>query len=372
MLLPLLASLLVVFGAPYVGEIRSALQTSFPDEYRLIVGAIVTITAAAAVAWAVAGVRRPQRATSGLGEVSLRTRYALVIAAVAISAAYAGSLFLRNPDVALVESFHFVEYGAVAWLFYRAWRGRPDVSGVAYAACAGVAVGVADESVQWFVPGRVGEMHDIVLNAVAVGCGLLAAAAVHPPASLVMPERRRSRLVLGAAIAVLLVAVAAFVDRVHVGYEIVDVQAGTFRSRYDAPDLLAAAADREARWKVSPPPDRGFSREDHYLSEGRWHAQERNAAAATHDWPVAWGENLILERFYEPVLDYGNRWPPEQRAEIEQHVTSANTNSYVSDAAPYPIYRIPRMTFWLVTALGVMAVVWCFGRRGAVAEASLV
>ena len=145
MVLPLLASLLVVFGAPYVGEIRSALQTSFPDEYRFVVGAMVTLCAAAAVAWAVAGVRRPPHATSSRATVSLRVRYTLVTAAVAIASAYAGSLFIRDPDVALVESFHFVEYGVVAWLFYKAWRGRPDVSGVVYAACAGVAVGVADE-----------------------------------------------------------------------------------------------------------------------------------------------------------------------------------------------------------------------------------
>ena len=99
---------------------------------------------------------------------------------------------------------------------------------------------------------------------------------------------------------------------------------------------------------------------------------ERNAAAATHDWPTAWGENLILECFYEPVLNHGNRWLPERRSEVEQHVAPASRSSFVSDAAPYPIYTISRTTFWIVTALVVMAIVWSLGRRGAVAEASLV
>ncbi len=364
-------SLAVVFGAPYVGQIRGAIQSAFPDHYRLIVGAIVAVAAAGAVASAVAGLRRPRR-RQGAGEsasLPLPARYALVIAAVAVSGVYAGALFRWNPDVALVESFHFVEYGLVAFLYYRAWRHRPDVSGVVLALGAGIAVGVADEWMQWFVPGRVGEMHDIWLNAAAVCCGVMAAAAVHPPASLRLPDRRRSRFEMGAAMAGLLVAVAAFVSRVHVGYEISDPQAGTFRSQYNARELSAAAADRTARWKASPPPDRGLTREDHYLIEGQWHAQRRNAAVGIQDWSTAWSENLILERFYAPVLDYGHRWLDEERSTIERSAAGTKGESYVSDAAPYPMYVIRRSMLWGATALVAAMIVWLSGRGRKAAQA---
>jgi hypothetical protein len=64
------------------------------------------------------------------------------------------------------------------------------------------------------------------------------------------------------------------------------------------------------------------SREDQYLSEGLWHVQRRNEAWQNEDLAVAWRENLILEKFFAPVLDaqtYASatpqRWPSEQRAE---------------------------------------------------------
>jgi len=65
-----------------------------------------------------------------------------------------------------------------------------------------------------------------------------------------------------------------------------------------------------------------LSREDQYLSEGLWHVQLRNEAWKNGDIATAWRENLILEKFFAPVLDaqtYASatlhRWPPEQRGE---------------------------------------------------------
>jgi hypothetical protein len=65
-----------------------------------------------------------------------------------------------------------------------------------------------------------------------------------------------------------------------------------------------------------------LSREDQYLSEGLWHVQRRNEAWKSGDIPTAWRENLILEKFFAPVLNaqtYASatlhRWPVEQRAE---------------------------------------------------------
>jgi hypothetical protein len=360
-LVALLASLLIVFGSPYAGQLRSALQSSFPDHYQWIVGGIVAAAAVVATAWAFTRLRRLQRDSSTTAHdagLPLWVRYMLIAASLAVGAGYARAVSSGESQVDVVEAFHFVEYGLVAYLFYRAWHRRPDLSGVLLAGCAGVAVGVADEWVQWFVPGRVGELHDVLLNAVAVGCGLLFSMAVHPPSSLALPTYRPSRLALGTAISGLLVTTAGFVDRVHLGYEVQAGPTAIFRSPYDAGALAAARASRSVRWNVSPPPVRGFTHEDHYMSEGQWHVQRRNIAVGLGDWWTAWSENDILERFYPPVLYWGSRWSTDQRSGIEQRARGSARGSYVSDAAPYPIYVIRRSTFWLVTVLICAVILW--------------
>ncbi len=117
--------------------------------------------------------------------------------------------------------------------------------------------------------------------------------------------------------------VAAFALTVHVAHEVSDVDIGTFVSRYSEAQLAAFAADRAGRWRTGPPVTvRRFSREDQYLSEGLWHVQRRNEAWEQGAIGAAWRENLILEKFFAPVLDaqtYASdapqRWPAEQRAE---------------------------------------------------------
>ena len=359
MFVALLASFLIVFGAPYAGQIRGTLQSSFPDQYRWIIGGIVAAGTIAAIASAFARVRVQPRAASRTGQsgVHPRPRYAIILLGVVISAAYAWTVRSGNLDVDLVEAFHFVEYGLVAYLFHRAWRRRTDLSGVAFAASAALAVGVVDEWVQWLVPGRVGEMHDVWLNGVAICCGLLFSVAIHPPVFRRPFLAPRSRVAVGASASVLVVVVAAFIHSVHVGHEISSSDTGVFRSRYDVTALEAASRNRPTRWHASPPPSKGFAREDHYLSEGLWHVQRRNLAITEGDVPAAWNENVILERFYAPVLDRGDRWSADQRAGVEQIAGSSSPTGYVSDAAPYAIYVVRPLVFWAVTVVLAAAIV---------------
>jgi VanZ family protein len=348
-----------------MGAVGEAVRAAFPAHYRWIIGAGVAAAAVAAVAAAVDRLRRStHEVATHADSIPLRMRYALIAAAVIASGVYARAVRTGNPDVDVVEAFHFVEYGIVAYLFYRAWRSRPDRSGVVLAACAALAVGIADEWVQWFVPGRVGELHDVWLNVAAIACGLLFSVAIHPPQSLAATRDRRSRLVLTVSRASLLLAVAAFVDRVHLGYEVTD-RVRTFRSQYDARGLEAAATDRMTRWAKTAPPTDGFAREDHYLSEGLWHVQRRTLAVTAGNWRAAWHENAILERFFVPVLNRGSAWSAEQKAAVEQRTGVTARGAYVSDAAPYPILLVQRPLFWTMTLLVGAAVVW-FGRGSSV------
>jgi hypothetical protein len=167
-----------------------------------------------------------------------------------------------------------------------------------------------------------------------------------------------SRRSLRIAIIALGLMVAAFVDRVHLGYEIRDTATGTFRSQYDAADLVRASADRAVRWRVSLPPRRGFAREDHYFSEGLWHVEHRNGTGSGGDMRTAWHENLILEKFFRPVLDLGFRWPQEQFDANAEAAKRLPSMPYVSYAAPYPIFAIDRRVFWSVVGLATLLLMW--------------
>ncbi len=272
----------------------------------------------------------------------------------------------------MVERVHFIEYGLIALLFYRIWKSAGDSSTVILPALAGLLVATLEEWFQWFIPNRVGEARDVLLNLAAIACGLLFSVGADPPARLRLRPAgpgAQQRIALGAAVVGLVFA--TFVATVHVGYPIHDPTAGTFRSRYPRERLVALSQDRAARWRTDPPLTlRRISREDQYLDEGLWHVRRRNEAWADGDYAKAWHENLILEGYFAPVLDTstyagrsGHRWPADQRADAqraeERHTDAAHgplqAVPYVSDAEPYPLLTVSKRSYWLGVAVIVAA-----------------
>jgi hypothetical protein len=270
-----------------------------------------------------------------------------------------------NPDVDVVQRFHFVEYGVITFLFYRAWRPLEDPALLILPVLASLIVGTADEWLQWFIPNRVGEIADILLNGIAIGCGLLFSLGADPPARFQWTMNPGSRVRVGGTAALTILALAAFFDVVHLGYDIRDEQAGTFKSRYSPEILPMLALEKREAWRVHPFPLvlQRVSREDQYMTEGVTHVQRRNELLAANDARGAWMENLILEKYYAPVLDTpsyvsrtGHRWSSEQRTSVESRAAGADP-SYVSTANPYPIYSWSRLGFWLAS-LAAAATVW--------------
>ena len=78
-------------------------------------------------------------------------------------------------------------------------------------------------------------------------------------------------------------------------------------------------------------------------------------------------ENLILEKYFAPVLDTpsyvsrtGHRWSAEQRQSVQALAAGADP-TFLSQANPYPIFAWSRTLFWLA-ALAIAAVAWIGGR----------
>lgn len=354
----LIASVVITLGAPYTGQIRGAIQDALPGQYRLIIGGIVIAGVAIAVVTALLRINE-RRAM----------RYFLLALAVVGGGFYAWATATGNANVDVVERFHLVEYGALTWLYYRAWLDRGDITSLVFPALATFMVGIFDEALQWLVPARVGELRDVLLNGVSIACGLIFSAGLAPVTAVRWWPDRRGRRALGAFASVVALTLAAFFHIVHLGHEIDDPQAGRFLSRYSADELLAASRDRAVRWRTAPPRElQRTSIEDHYLAEGVWHVQRRNEV---EDPQRVWHENLILEKYFAPVLDFptyltgaGARWPAEQRANAEAQA-GLEAGAYRSTANPYPIYTWSPVLFWttVIALVAVMAMFLVLPRR---------
>lgn len=344
--LAIVLSAALVAAAPFLGEARSQIRKAFPDQFSLIVNGAVGIALLAAVILGLSRIRQWRWA-----------RYAAMGAALAAGAFYDLMTGSPDPNVRAVERIHFVQFGIITLLFYRAWRDNLDFSALVMPFTAAFIVGIAEEAYQWFIPARVGELKDVWLNGAAIGCGLLFAAGLEPPAPFTAGWKPGSRRRTARLIALAVVALAAFIHTVHLGREIRDPEIGVFDTRFTVEELAQASSDRAARWKTDPPlirPPR-LSREDQYATEGLQHVQARNTAWTAGDYKAAWRENLILERYYRPVLETpsyvdkgGHRWHPDHRADAETRAMATAGQPYVSAAYPYPLYYWPPWAVWLV------------------------
>jgi len=357
-ILAIVVATALVLSAPFIGFVRSWIRATFPGQFVRIVGGAIAVLAAAAIVAAILRIRQNRL-----------LRYGALLAAVAGAIWFSIVEATGNADVDVVQRFHFVEYGIITFLFYRAWRALEDPAILLLPALAGLLVGTADEWLQWFIPNRVGEIADILLNGIAIGCGLLFSVGADPPARFTWSMRPGSILRVGRLAAATVVALALFVHIVHLGDDINDREVGVFKSRYSMTALPALAAAKRAEWQMHPPPLtlQRVSREDQYMAEGVTHVQRRNELLGADQAKGAWMENLILEKYYAPVLDTpsyvsrtGHRWSAEQRASVDVRAAGSDP-SYVSAANPYPIFAWSRSVFWVASGIAAAAV-WIAAR----------
>ena len=347
-LLACIASAAIVLVSPFMGQLQSFLRRSLSTRaYVLLFGVGVLAAVGAAIVFAFFRIRERRRA-----------RFALLVVALVFGGGYMWLNATPFAEVNAVERVHFVEYGVIAFLYYRALRGAGDVSIVVVPLLLAFMVGTFDEWLQWFIPVRVGEAHDVFLNLASIACGLLFALALQPPESFSWAPRPGTRRRIAVAAAIVWIVLALFVSQVHLGYENHVDGVGAFRSHYTVDRLIELQKDRRNRWDANPPRTlRRLSQEDQYLDEGIWHVRRRNLASPRE----AWHENLILERFFAPVIDIPtyaspdpNRWPIEQRQNMAASVAGIDA-PFVSAAEPYPIVTWRKSTYWMVVAAIVIA-----------------
>jgi len=93
--------------------------------------------------------------------------FEMLIGAIFLAVFMAGFLFAWHLDI-LVERIHLLEYGLLGWLAIRDTLGeeKKTIKASIFSALFILVVSIVDETFQWWLPYRVGDVRDVVFNEV--------------------------------------------------------------------------------------------------------------------------------------------------------------------------------------------------------------
>lgn len=332
---------------------------------------------------------------------------------VAVGSVYvAGTWSLRhNP----VEALHFLQYGVLGALAFRALAHRMRDSGV-YLAAAGVGstMGIVDEGIQWLLPRRYWDLRDIAFNFFGASLVQVAIAAGVRPAGIAgwpsaASVRRVCRiagvvlLLLGASVfntppriawyAARVPGLGFLLDKSDVMLELghlYDVpEIGRFRSRFAPAELARVDAERgpEAGPVLGRSDDADYERflrehnpirdpflhearvhlfrRDRYLETAERHRADGDLPWARRDWTVAWRENRILEDYFGHTLHHSGRALPEaeRRRLAEEQRADRAYESRVSEGLITAVSERQLVAGWLAALAALFAIHRAAGRR---------
>lgn len=379
----LMLVVLVVSTAPFMGQVRDVLFDSFGASAVRGIALVLLGLAACAFSYAIFRIRHHRLLRYGALALAagLLWLQEIVLGAGIEDAGLASR-------VSVAERIHIVEYGLLAYLLYRAFKPAGDLSMLLLPLLWVTVAGVADESMQWLVETRLGEIRDVFLNVYAGLCGLLFSLALDPPVR--SPERGpaarsakgrqmkhfawrlapgQRRLTTDAAgLAVLVMGL--FFSFAHLGYQHFDPEIGRFLSWHSPEELRQAAADRAIRWRDDPPTELSpWRREDYFLTEAAWHVNHRNERFRAGDRYLAAQANRILEKYYSPFLDLKSfrgsgkhRYPPVVRDELEAKAPRRDPERYSSGVLEHRIYTWPSKTLFFAVLIPAVLVIWLLPR----------
>jgi hypothetical protein len=341
-------SLFLPLSAPYISRIRDYLRLNLGRYFDLILVLSLSLFGGIFLSFLIKGFKK-------------RKSFYFVGLSM-IASAFAFSIFFIT-NIGLIELVHFLEYGLLTILLSLAFV--PQLRGFfSLAASASLAfiVSLADETIQFLVACRVGELRDLNLNLFAIlfGTGLTMAVVQLP---LPGKTSRRFLRFLGFIITFSLLLLFFFAFLAERGY-LVKGEGYLFRSRFPKGQLMELVRERERSWisekeKVKPEllTQRGsvWEKEDYYLTEAQAHTRIRNEFSDIRDYHSAYLEDRILSDFYYPYLIATDQaWVSDLRASVEKRIIPEDV-PYISNAFSHLIVKMNWLPLFFFT-LGVIIV----------------
>jgi hypothetical protein len=373
---------------PFVRSLREYFVARWPAEL-IGVGVILVVVALCAAGLVLLRRRRQQLPVADA---------AWLIAIAAVIVIWTWRL-MGQPE----ETVHFLEYGVLGVLLFRALSTHIfDRSVFAAGALIGILVGIFDEIIQWYVPGRYWDLRDIALNGGASILVQIAISRLAPAPSVPISRESWRRLCRLAAAMVMLLALclAATPQRVNRLAEFVPAleELGTldeamaeygyfhrvdeltsFRSRLSRDDLAredgsratevatmldsSRRAYRDFLHRTSPAVDPfAYEARVHLFTRDRSVAQARKLppdSPAYHElMTTAYRENLILERVFGATLARSSYpWPPPRHVEIES--AKDDRTIFMSKAGSHLITAVSESTLRTIMIVILIALVIC-------------
>ena len=375
------ASLIIFSTVPFARAIQSVVSEVLGTSFFLF------FVAAAALFATILAIRAMRR------RAIPRSAYLWLVATVAAFGGYTYQL-RNNP----VEALHFVQFGLLSLLVYRALIHRVRDHGVYFIAILVVAIiGIIDEWIQWITPSRYWDIRDVRINLYAgaiiqfvIAMGLRPRLVSGWPAAGTL--RAVSRL---AAIGLLMLAlsysntperISAYTSRLpfleflmknkntmaEYGYLYEDDDIGRFRSRFSLDEL--EGLDRRRGIELAGILDEYISEEsygqfleaysvprDAYVHEAGVHLFRRNRyhdraeseeARRGHHYNIAFRENWILEKYFATGLRHSTHfWTPETRDRVEERADKGTV--YESPVSRGLITGISERALMLIFGIGI-------------------
>ncbi len=225
-------SFLILFTLSIVRKLRDYLTTTLGEQgFSYTVTGIFGICAIIAIIWII--------------RLRIYEKPVQMIVLALTSACYI--YFILRLEL-VVERIHYIEYGLVTVLAFRAIAPLfPNSGAYILSIMYVIALGAFDEGVQWILPTRVGEIRDVWINLTAGFLGLLPIMALQTSGSMMhKPDRRTTSAVLFWT-GILVLSIALFLNFVHGFGHLHTLPDGTkFKSAFRSEEFRIIGSSKDA------------------------------------------------------------------------------------------------------------------------------
>ena len=214
-----------------------------------------------------------------------------------------------------VERFHLIEYGILAVLVcFGAMESKQEWLSLGWGLAAAWFVGLSDEFYQWWLPSRVGEWRDVVINIQSGVLGLLSLGLLQYSSFKFRKPEKKFIVFFIWAMATLVLLSGLFIVRVHMfGIRNMDPEIGRFNSVYTADVLLKANLETYEKTRALSESD---GKEDsltdfhysQYNREAKEHFDRTLLLVELGKLDEAHSEFMLVTRYYQPWMQGNARY----------------------------------------------------------------